>query len=337
MLLSKNTKKFLSKLLIVGLTFSQVTVSLAASFKDVPETSPDYKAIEFLKTEGIIKGYEDGTFRPNQSVNRAEALKMIFYAKKLEGQSFKLSNFKDVAVNDWFFQIVETAYNLKIVSGNPDGTFAPKREVSKVEFLKMLLLTFEVVFKNYQAPTKALYTDTPDGSQWFIPYLDFSKNINIITPTAAGNIEPAKPLNRAEVAQIIYKLLVILKGGPVQLLLSRAEANLIQSIFDLQKGDTDAAQVAIKSARTLADQALEQMPKESIVQAASKIIEAFQSLVEAFKTSKAKDYTAALKLSGEAFNKAEEARKLNSAVENLATQVKAIAKTLADSIRAEQK
>jgi methyl-accepting chemotaxis protein len=319
-----------------AMLIGQLGLAQAASFSDVPATHPDYKAIEFLKQEGIISGYSDGTFKPSQVVNRAEALKMIFVAKKTVLKTYTTASFPDVPLNQWFAKFVETARELKIVGGNPDGTFAPARNVNKAEFLKMFLLAYEVKFVNYKLPDKSLYADLTDKTQWFVPYFDFAKNINIISPNSQDNIEPAKDLTRGEVAEIIYKFEVILKGGPVQLLLSRAEGQLLQSMFDLQANKLEDAALDVKTAKDLANQALQQSPDQSIVKAAVKIISAFESLIQAFKDSAAKNLDSALKNAGSAYNLADEARNINSGVENLATQVKNAAKSLADQIRAEQ-
>lgn len=322
--------------LISLLSLSVAGVASAQSFSDVPANHPYYTSIEFLKKEGIISGYPDGSFKPAQVVNRAEALKIVFNAKKTALKEFTSTSFSDVSMSDWFAQYVETAKSLKIVNGNPDGTFAPARTVNKVEFLKMLLLTYEVQFVNYQPPANPLYPDAADNTQWYISYLDFAKNINIITPDASGNISPNQGLTRGEVADITYKMIVIIRGGPVQLLLSRSEALLMQSIFDLQAGALDNAALNIKSAKDLANQALQQAPEEQVVKAAVKIITAFENLVSAFKQTAAGQNEEALKSAGSAYNTAEEAKTISSAVENLAVQVKAAAKSLADNIRAEQ-
>lgn len=312
-------------------------MSLAATFSDVPESNPDYKAIEYLKAQGFISGYPDGTFKPAQIVNRAEAIKIILSAKGIATKDATTTSFKDVAASDWFAKYVETAKALAIVNGNPDGTFAPARNVNKVELLKMLLLAYEVKFVNYQPPVKPLYADTPDSKQWYISYLDFAKNVNIISPDSNNNINPSKDLTRGEVASIVYKLVIIIKGGPTQLLLSRAEAALMQAIFDLQANKLDDASADVNNAANLASEALKKSPDETVVQAAVKVISAFDALVSAFKNSAAKKYEDALKDAGNAYNLAEAARQINPSVNNLAEQVKSASKSLADNIRSQPK
>ncbi|MEK7563157.1 MAG: S-layer homology domain-containing protein, partial [Patescibacteria group bacterium] len=48
-----------------------------AAFSDVSSTHPNAEAIAYVKAEGIVSGYPDGTYRPNQTINRAEFVKFV--------------------------------------------------------------------------------------------------------------------------------------------------------------------------------------------------------------------------------------------------------------------
>lgn len=316
-------------------SFSLITAS-AQSFSDVNINNPYFTAIESLKTTGIIQGYSDGTFKPNQIVNRAEALKMIFTAKKKDGKQYTKSSFPDVQVGEWFFPFVETAKEMGIVKGNPDGTFAPGRNVNKAEFLKMLELGYEVEFVNYKLPTRPLYKDTTNPSEWYIQYFDFAKNLNLITPDSNGNIKPSADLTRGEVADIIYKLELVVKGGPAQMFLSRTEAQLLQLMIDLQDNQIEYALQDIANAKSLVSQAVEKFPNENIVKSAAKVVDAFEALTKAYDKVQKGDLDGALTLCGNAYNLSDEAMGISMTVQNLANQSKNAAKALADSIRAKK-
>ena len=62
------------------LLFSQASYAV---FSDVSSDSQYYEAIEYLQENGIVEGYADGSFRPNQEVNRAEALKIILLGSRV--------------------------------------------------------------------------------------------------------------------------------------------------------------------------------------------------------------------------------------------------------------
>ena len=98
----------------------------SASFTDVPETHWAYQAVAFGAGKGFVAGYEDGTFRPDQPVTRAEAVKMINGALgriPAEGHLAELISrnpFQDVDESHWAYgNILEAS-----VAHNPDGTLA---------------------------------------------------------------------------------------------------------------------------------------------------------------------------------------------------------------------
>ncbi len=333
--MNKYKSLFYIGLAISIFSFSLITAT-AQSFSDVSINNPYFTAIESLKSNGIIQGYDDGTFKPNQVVNRAEALKMIFTAKKKDGKQYTKSSFPDVPVDAWFFPFVETAKEMKIIKGNPDGTFAPGRNVNKAEFLKMLELGYEVEFVNYALPARPLYKDTTNPSEWYIQYFDFAKNLNLITPDSNGNIKPSSDLTRGEVADIIYKLELVVKGGPAQMLLSRTEAQLLQLMIDLQDDKIEYALQDVANAKNLVNQTLTKYPNENVVKSAVKVVDAFEALTKAYDAVKKGDLDGALTLCGNAYNLSDEAMGISISVQNLANQSKNAAKALADSIRAKK-
>ncbi|OYV87004.1 MAG: hypothetical protein B7Z63_03125, partial [Ignavibacteriae bacterium 37-53-5] len=88
---------------------------------DIKPGHPNYEAIKFLKDQGIVSGYKDGTFKPNQTVNRAEALKMLMTAFEVGTASNSNPNFKDVDKSAWFFRPLASAVEKSIVAGYKDG------------------------------------------------------------------------------------------------------------------------------------------------------------------------------------------------------------------------
>ncbi|MFH1375863.1 MAG: S-layer homology domain-containing protein, partial [Patescibacteria group bacterium] len=85
-----------------------------------------------------VGGYPDGSFQPANSVNRAEAMKMILSAANLSGTA-PSSTFSDVPSGAWFAPFVNYAAELEIVNGYPDGTFGPDKLVTRAEIAKMIM------------------------------------------------------------------------------------------------------------------------------------------------------------------------------------------------------
>ncbi|HDN59307.1 MAG TPA: hypothetical protein ENF20_05050, partial [Candidatus Marinimicrobia bacterium] len=112
---------------------------LQQDFLDVSPRHPSYSYISHLYQKKIIQGHPDGTFKPNQGVNRAELLKIVFKSFHLPILKKAEVNLRDVSKQDWFYEYVATALKKNIIKGYPDKTFKPGNKVNRAEALKMIL------------------------------------------------------------------------------------------------------------------------------------------------------------------------------------------------------
>jgi len=191
--------KFILFLLIICISPIQQAF---ANFPDVPITHTNYQAITYLQENNIINGYPNGTFMPNQSVNRAEFLKII-----LEGSNIKLditnnTPFKDINNSAWYAPYIKKAYAEGWIIGYNDGSFRPEQTINKVEALKILA---EV--QNWQTykPTNRPFTDV-DLNQWFTNYVEYAKTNNFLEETGSL-FHPSQLMTRANISEIIYRTL----------------------------------------------------------------------------------------------------------------------------------
>ncbi len=326
----RNRLDFVTKLVLVLTMFCFGAPTLfAASFTDVPADNPYYVAVESLKNLGVVKGYGDGTFRPDQLVNRAEALKMILLSAKIKvDPGLYQTGFPDVKLSDWFSGYVFNAQNLHIVVGNPDGTFAPVRNVNKVEFLKMSIQAFVVDLNNYKNVQTPLAADVTNIGDWFVPYLNYAKSVDIIAPTIDDKLEPARSLTRGECSEILYKMYILKNGGVTQELLSTAEAKLVDSMISIKAGNVQDALSRAQEAVFYTDNALTQDPNSNITQGASLIARGFQKLYEASAAKLQNDQVQLKALSAEAKSDADQAVAKDGSLQDLSAKLK----TLADSL-----
>jgi len=132
-------KKVLSLVLVIAMVLSSMSFAFAStSFNDVVDT--DYEdAINTLVSLGVITGYEDGTFRPEKTVTRAEMAKMLVitlgFGDLVAGSK---SNFSDTQ-GHWADAYIALAAGKGIVIGTGSGKFAPDKTVSYDEALTMLV------------------------------------------------------------------------------------------------------------------------------------------------------------------------------------------------------
>ncbi len=250
-------------LFILLFTVGPISQIHAASFKDVPETASYYSAVEYLKENKIVQGYEDQTFKPAQPVMRAEALKMVLspVSKKPEN-GFYNTGFKDVAIDSWFAGYVLIGQLNGIIQGTPDGNFLPSRTVTKAEYLKMLLLAFQTDLKNQKNLTEQVSADTK-LTDWYIPYINYGITLGLIYPDEKNNIAPGKALNRAECAQILYRLIVIVKGGEKQKYYSIIEAKLSNAFIQTQLENGTRSLKLSSEAVNYADALLQKYPEDA--------------------------------------------------------------------------
>ena len=143
-MVSSNPDMFYVTILTLVFLAASATTAHAQSFADVSQDHPAYTAIEKLKEIGILQGYDDGTFKPEKTVNRAEAVKIIVAPLLSEKQLLEATTtvYEDVPAGVWYLPYIEWARQaLGIIDGPPEKTlFHSESPVILVEFLKMLEL-----------------------------------------------------------------------------------------------------------------------------------------------------------------------------------------------------
>lgn len=178
---------------VLGLMVFGFTQTVKANFADVDVTHPYFHSIEALQLSGVVEGHqvEDRRmFFPLSKINRAEALKLILLSTETESSENEGEIFPDVLMGQWFANYVNTAYQLEIVQGFPDGNFYPAVKVRRAEFIKMLFEALEV-----PVPGPA------EEELWFDPYLILATEYRLLP----GGKDPNGVIDRGEAAEIIYR------------------------------------------------------------------------------------------------------------------------------------
>ena len=106
-------------------------VENSAAFTDVAPGAWYAKAVDALASLGIITGYEDGTFRPENTITRAEFVTMAMRFAKEPGSY--VNNFSDVSASAWYYEAVAGAAHYGWLNGYPDGTFRPNASITRAE------------------------------------------------------------------------------------------------------------------------------------------------------------------------------------------------------------
>lgn len=131
-------KKVLSLVLVIAMVLSSMSFAFAGTFTDVADTNYA-EAIETLTALGVVTGYEDGSFKPEKTVTRAEMAKLMVellgYGDLVAGSK---SNFTDTQ-GHWADQWIALAAGRGIVIGTGDGKFNPDGIVTYDQVLTMLV------------------------------------------------------------------------------------------------------------------------------------------------------------------------------------------------------
>ena len=143
-------KRHISLAAVFTALFMAVFASSAlAAFSDVSQDNRYYEAITTLsKLESagpvesgsatILNGYEDGTFKPEGNITRAEFTKIVAYTMGIQGLKVEPTEFTDVS-DHWAKYNIKAAYDSGIINGMGDGTFAPDANVTYDQALKMVV------------------------------------------------------------------------------------------------------------------------------------------------------------------------------------------------------
>ena len=112
-------------------------------FDDVPENEWYFKAVSWATERGIVKGYGDGTFRPDDLMTREELATLLFGYARSEGRALTftgdLSAFPDAQdISDWALTAVKWAVSAGIVEGRDDGCLDPGGTAERCEAVVML-------------------------------------------------------------------------------------------------------------------------------------------------------------------------------------------------------
>ena len=136
-------KKLLAMLLAMILPLSALPLA-GAAFKDGGFIAEEYqKAVEAMSAQGIINGFEDGSFGPKKTLTRAQAAKIICVMLEGEKESALTkteTGFADVPATHWAAKYVAYCVDKGIVAGVGDGKFDPNGKLTSAAFAKMLLV-----------------------------------------------------------------------------------------------------------------------------------------------------------------------------------------------------
>ncbi len=183
-----------------------------ATFNDV---SSNYWASPFiaeLARRDIIAGFPDNTFRPDQSVTRAQFAAIVrkAFAKSPERSAI---NFTDVPSNYWASSAIQEAYRTGFLSGYPGNRFQPEQNIPREQVLVSLASGLDYTSNN-SAILSQYYSDDSSISNYArSPLAAATEREIVVNYPNVKFLNPTRAATRADVAAFIYQALV--DGGQV--------------------------------------------------------------------------------------------------------------------------
>ena len=181
-------------------------------FSDVKVDNWAKKHIEYLYEIKYISGYDDGTFRPDQSVSREEFLKMLLNAASVDTTDAE-TTFGDITADDWCYSVVAAAERDGIINGD-NGNFGKGRSITREDMCTMVARAAEKynikLNVQYSADLFDDYNNISDYAQESVTKL---QTAGIINGMGDGTFAPKGEVTRAMAAKVIYEIVqLIIKG-----------------------------------------------------------------------------------------------------------------------------
>ena len=192
-------KKLLAMVLALVMTLS-LAVS-ASAFKDDKDVSADYaEAVAVLNGMDVFKGYEDGSFKPQGNITRAEVATIIYriytgdVAKNDKSGLYSTYNkFSDMTGAGWAAGYIGYCANAELVKGYPDGTFKPSGNVTGYEVLAMILRAVGYD-KNGEF----------SGADWSLNVAKYAEQLGVLK-NVAKTTNLGAPATRELVAEMLFR------------------------------------------------------------------------------------------------------------------------------------
>lgn len=209
------------KILTAMFVFSLTLPAMAFQFPDVPTNHWAAEQMDILSDKGVIVGYPDGTFRPDENVTRAEFASMAIKALGQEHTSVAQPvNFTDITEDFWAYDAIQKSVFFDLISCPPAGEpFRPDDTVTRAESITVAVnaLTTEQISEAKAKEVLSKYADAASVPESFLIPAGKSEILNmlVVMPTdGKASLEPVRPATRAEVAAILYKMMEQAKLNP---------------------------------------------------------------------------------------------------------------------------
>ena len=172
----------------------------SALFSDMAFGTWYYQNVRFAAANGLVNGYTDGTFRPENTIKRSEVVSILYRAAGSPAPTGD-ADFPDVAERDWFAPAVAWARAQGVVLGYDDGMFHPERPVTRAQ-LAVFFCRYAAAKPDGDAAIDS-FPDRADVPGWARNEMAWAVDRGLVNGSRIDGIDYLKPLNQATRAQFV--------------------------------------------------------------------------------------------------------------------------------------
>ncbi|MDD4496303.1 MAG: S-layer homology domain-containing protein, partial [Eubacteriales bacterium] len=169
--------------------------------------------INIMGSKLIVNGVGKGNYNPDSDITRAEFAVIICRALGLKEKAYT-GSFKDIKASDWYSDYIEIAASYGIITGYADHTFRPNDKITREQTMAMIHRAMKItglspeLTENEISMLIGIYKDGSSVSAYARPGVAACLETGVVNGKGAAKIAPKDNITRAEVAVIVYRLLI---------------------------------------------------------------------------------------------------------------------------------
>ncbi|WP_339279322.1 Ig-like domain-containing protein [Paenibacillus sp. FSL H3-0329] len=170
------------------------------------------EAVNDMGSRLVIEGTGNGQFTPDQAITRAEFAAIVVRGLGLEMEQ-AATPFSDVKTTDWHNSAINTAFAYQLINGFEDGMFRPDEHITREQAMLIIAKAMKITALQTKLSVQsadvllAPFTDSSEVSNWAISGVTDTLQAGIIMGRSSKGLAPKDDMTRAEVAEIVKRLL----------------------------------------------------------------------------------------------------------------------------------
>ena len=208
-------KKYSLPVILILLLCLCLPVAAAEPFDDVQPGAWYYGYVMELTEKGILAGYGDGSFRPQNAISRVEFTKILATMSGEDVSGYSTDAFSDMPMDKWGNNYVAWAVTKGITEGTGNGRFLPDQPIARQQ-MAVMLSRYAAKVDRVTLPAgepPIIFTDDAEIASWAVDAVAEMQTAGVISGNSDGSFAPANSADRAQTAAMVSRYLDAAKKG----------------------------------------------------------------------------------------------------------------------------